>query len=562
MLGSVRGSGFGVPGSELGIAALFSIVLTVVLTWPQAWHLGSAVAAHHDPLFSMWRLAWIAHVLPTDPAHLFDANIFYPETGTLAYSDATLLQGLVGAPLLWAGLSPVLVYNLLLFVGFAGSGLAMFVLARSLTGFLAPSLVGAATFLMAPYRIEHFMHLELQWTMWMPLAFWAMHRTFDRPSWRAGALVGVFLWLQVLSCVYYGVFLAIAAGVFAAALVVTRPREAARAVPWIVLGGVLAAVLSLPYALPYLGVADTVGHRPLETIREYSARPASYLASPPQNWLWGWTADRWGSAELRLFPGIVACMLAGAGLFAPARRIVVLYFLVAGVAVTLSFGLNAPLYEWLVARLGVLQGLRAPSRFAIVGMSALAVLAALGVQTIVAAMRARADIDSASSKLRRGGVVTACALMLLLVEYGNTGMLLARVPPTPAEAYSVYQAALALGPGVALDLPLPPLHALPGREPHYAFWSIGTWLRRVNGYSGYYPPSYMQTATRIEAFPDAASLAHLRRLEVRYVIVHETPLGGDAYRSLLIRMTDTAGLRPHGAFRDPEGEAALFVLEP
>ena len=31
--------------------------------------------------FSMWRLAWIAHALATDPRHLFDANIFHPAKG-------------------------------------------------------------------------------------------------------------------------------------------------------------------------------------------------------------------------------------------------------------------------------------------------------------------------------------------------------------------------------------------------------------------------------------------------------------------------------------------------
>ena len=69
---------------------------------------------------------------PRTRVHLFDANIFHPETGTLAYSDATLLQGLIGAPLLWVGVSPVLVYNLLLLTGIAGSGVGMFVLARAI----------------------------------------------------------------------------------------------------------------------------------------------------------------------------------------------------------------------------------------------------------------------------------------------------------------------------------------------------------------------------------------------------------------------------------------------
>src|SRR5262245_53548101 len=85
------------------------LLLTVVFTWPQAIHWLS-VPDFMDTYFSMWRLAWIAHQLPLDPQHLFDANIFYPLKHTLAYSDAVLLEGLIGAPLLWAGVPAVVVY--------------------------------------------------------------------------------------------------------------------------------------------------------------------------------------------------------------------------------------------------------------------------------------------------------------------------------------------------------------------------------------------------------------------------------------------------------------------
>ena len=554
---SVQGSLFTVPRSELGVAAVFSVALAVLLTWPQALSLGTAVSAHGDPFFSIWRIAWIAHSLVSDPSHLFDANIFHPETGTLAYSDATLLQGVLAAPVLWARLPPVLVYNLLLLAGIAGSGAAMFVLARSVTGSLLPSLVASAIFELAPYRIEHFMHLELQWTMWMPLTFWAILLTVDAPSWKRGALAGLFLWLQILSCVYYGVFLGLAAGACVAALALVRPWATLRALPWLALGAALAVALSLPYALQYLGVSDTVGSRPLEAIRQYSATPASYLASPPENWLWGWTADRWGAPELRLFPGTLACLLAVAGLFARPRFLVLAFAAVTAVAVVLSLGLNTPVYAWIVDRFDALQGLRAPARFAILAVASMAVLSALGVQVVLSGL-ARPD----SMKLSRDGLFATVVLALLLVEYQNTGMVLTRVAPAPGAPLNVYVAAQAMGSGAMLELPLPALDALPGREPVYSYWSVGTWHRRINGYSGYYPPSFVQTVERLESFPDTASLAHLRTLGVRFVVVHRTDLKPDAYGSLLLRMTNHPGITPRGLFRDPEGDAALFVLEP
>src|SRR5207302_1060757 len=129
--------------------------------------------------------------------HLFDGNIFYPHARTLAYSDATLLQGALAAPWLLARVNPVLVYNLLLLLGIVSSGLGMFVLVKHLTGNVDAALVSAAIFTLVPYRVEHFMHLELQWTVWMPLALWAVHRLFETGSIRDGVLVGVLLCLQV-----------------------------------------------------------------------------------------------------------------------------------------------------------------------------------------------------------------------------------------------------------------------------------------------------------------------------------------------------------------------------
>ena len=50
-----------------------------------------------------WVLGWVAHQLPHAPAHIFDANIFYPERNTLAYSETLLVPGLLAAPLHWLG---------------------------------------------------------------------------------------------------------------------------------------------------------------------------------------------------------------------------------------------------------------------------------------------------------------------------------------------------------------------------------------------------------------------------------------------------------------------------
>jgi hypothetical protein len=538
---------------ETLLAGAAIVVLTLFVTWPQGLYLGTRVAVHDDSYFSMWRLAWIAHALATDPRHLFDANIFHPAKGTLAFSDAMLVEGLLGAPLLWADISPIVVYNLLLLGGIAASGLAMFVLARDVTGAMAPAFVAAAIFTMAPYRIEHFMHLELQWAMWMPLTFWAFHRAIDEGAWRYGVLGGVFLWLQVVSSVYYGVFLAITTAVFVVLLLASAPRRARAALPGLVGGALVAAVLTIPYALPYLTNARALGPRSPEAVAAFSATPLDYLVSPPQNWLWGWTAAGGNGAERNLFPGALAIALAAAAAGFRPRRLVFVYAAIAALSIELSFGLNGHVYSWLFDHVGALQGFRAPARFAVIACCAIAMLAAFGSHVLFR------RLSAAGAGLAQGAV--ALTVILLAIEYRNTGMILTDLTYDPPSVHNVYRTVRALAPGAVVELPLPALDKLPGLEVHYAFASIGHWYPLVNGYSGYYPPEYSQTVNRMENFPDDRSIAHLRNIGVRYLIVHPERYADDSYATLIERMAERPELRPYGTFPAGEGNAELFVLE-
>src|SRR3954467_11861444 len=161
-----------------------------------------------------------------------------------------LFEGLVAAPLLRAATTPVLVSHLLFFAAIVSSGAGMFVLVRYLTRDDSAALVSAVIFTLAPYRIEHFIHLELQWTVWMPLTLWALHRTVDEGTFKFGLLTGLFLWLQMISCVYYGAYLGGIAAALAVMLLATRPDATRRAIGPLCAGALVAVVLTLPYALP------------------------------------------------------------------------------------------------------------------------------------------------------------------------------------------------------------------------------------------------------------------------------------------------------------------------
>ena len=539
---------------EMAGAAVAIFAMTIFVTWPQALHMGSSVAAHQDPEFSIWRLAWIAHALVSDPRRLFSANIFYPAPGTLTYSDATLFEGFIAAPLFWAHVSPFLIYNLLLLGGFAASGVAVFVLARHLTGAFLPALIAAAVFTMAPYRIEHFMHLELQWAMWIPLTFFALHRVLETAGAqrrRYGLLTGLCLWLQVVSCVYYGVFLTMAVGMFLLVMAIWRPREVVAAAPALILGGVLLAFLTAPYLWAYVRTAQAMGLRDITEIATYSGRLSSYFAAPGQNWLRGTTVL---APEVNLFLGWTAMALALAALAHRSRSVTVTYVAIASFSVVASLGMNTPVYARFVRAIPGLQGLRAPSRFSIVVCCAVAVLAAFGAQVVFEKLRSRLT--------RWHAMVLPALLLLLCVEYANTGMNLMDLSRWAAAQPTVYRAMSSAGPGAVAELPMPTPDTLPGQDTDYELFSLEHWHPLVNGYSGYYPPAYVRTLALMRSFPDEASIERLQALGVRYVIVHcaffKTQ---DSCGRLLSRMGARSELSPYGKFTDAEGPAYLFVLK-
>ena len=76
--------------------------MAVAHSWPLASDLGHLTRLdNNDAQLNTFVIAWNAHILPRDPLHLFDANIFYPEKRTLAYSETMAVQSAMAAPVFW-----------------------------------------------------------------------------------------------------------------------------------------------------------------------------------------------------------------------------------------------------------------------------------------------------------------------------------------------------------------------------------------------------------------------------------------------------------------------------
>jgi hypothetical protein len=482
--------------------AVASSALTVALLWPQVRQLGS-VSDLGDPLFSIWRLAWVNHQLLRDPSSLFDANQFHPERLTLTYSDAMIVPALMTAPLFWFGIHPVMIYNLLLLASFALSGVSMFLLARALTGRVDAGLIAATLFALYPYRFEHYSHLELLMTMWMPLALWGLHRTLASGRVRDGLWTGLAFVLQSLSSLYYGCFLAVYMTVVGGALWLGRgrPRQPVRA---LAAGALLAAVLIAPVAAQYIASRPMMGARDAGTIQFYSAVGSDYLQPNYRSRLY----QRWsegGIPERELFPRVMPVVLAGVALWPPLSTARIAYTLAFVVAVDGSFGFNGPTFTSLHALLPPFQGLRVPARFSVFAGLSLTILAAFGAMRVF-------------ERWPRRQTMLAATMLTLAVGEALPVLPLQPVWKAPPPIYD--SIAGREPPAVLAEFPMPPNVYRSDFDARYLYFSTFHWQHLVNGNSGFFPPSYFELLANENDFPNEAALQYLRSRHVEYLTIH------------------------------------------
>ena len=526
-------------GAVAAVLAFFA-ACAIVVTWPQARVFGTQAVRHQDVYFNLWRLKWFAHALPRQPLGLFDTNVFYPELRTFALSDAMLIEDIVAAPLIWLGVRDMLVHNLLIFGAIVASGGAAFLLTWRLTRSRGAGLVAGLVFALAPYRIEHIMHMELQWAMWSPLALLALHYTIETGRMRWGIATGLFTALQMLSCVYYGVYLGTVLIVCGGLLLVaTRAAAFDRSLRPLAAGMLLAAVVCGAYAVPYLRVRAATGERPTSEFAAFSAKPSSYVVATPDNRLYG--ERRPVGPERHLFPGLVAIGLALIGLLLrPPSRWQVVALIALVFAFEMSLGAGGYSYSFLYAHVSVFRGFRASARFAIFVLLFLGMLAGYGYAALV---------SQASRPVRV--VVFGVIACLILAEY--------RVSPAlteyPRAAPDVYRFIKTLPRGVVAEVPFASPSQLPGDDPYYEYGSSFHFFPLVNGYSGVYPRSYLSRASVMQEFPNEASIEQLRRDGVAYVVVHEAGLKDSTITDSLARSAHFSKL---GSFHDDSGPTQVL----
>lgn len=516
--------------------------LAVIHTWPLATnpaHLSRVDNA--DMVLNAWAIAWDAHQMPRDPVHLFDANIFYPERHTLGYSEAMPVQGVMAMPVLAAGGSPILAYNLVLLGGFALTGWAFWLLVLRWTGSVPAAYVSGSLAAFNSHVLVRLPHLQTQHAEFVALALFALDALVTRRRVRQALLLGVAFALQALTSIYLMVFtcwmLAFATAGRAGEWLRWDRR---RFVTLLTLAAAVAALCLAPYLLAYWEIHRLTGfERSIDDARRWSGTWMDYLSTGSRLYFPLFAERYFNRTVTCTFPGFTALVLAAVAL---ARRDTcrdprVRMCAVAAVGcAAAAMAPQTPFFPALYTIIPLFRIVRVNAHLGQIVLLMLAVVAGFGALVL---LRDR----------RRGSRMAIAVALVVLV---NAEALRAPLDYEPFGSIPrVYDVLAREKHAVVVEFPLYEPSLFFGNVP-YMLASTRYWHPLLNGYSGFRPGSYDETFAAAKDFPGASALVALKARGVTHVIVHRSRFSAD----LASRLTRIASLEPIA----DDGDIVIYAL--
>ncbi|MBI3120475.1 MAG: hypothetical protein HYZ08_02545 [Candidatus Kerfeldbacteria bacterium] len=525
------------------------VAVTLSFFWFLLPVIGSATF-DRDNLLVNWMLAWDMHAITHFPLKLLDANIFFPHSHTLLYSELLLSQSILALPIYLVSKNSLLAYNIWILLSYILAALGAYLLAYYYTKHSYASWIAGLIFGFATYRIISIHHFQNLSIFWIPFAVLCWQKYFDTSK-RRYLVATVLLFVgQAWASWYNGAFL----GFFLLYLLCWHfktVRENFRT--WmndLLLGAILTAILIGPFAIAYMQfrASQNATYSLGETIL-YSADLGGYLLPSPFSipariiaWV-GITKERWleninflGTAPLLFLLYFVAI-----------RRIKILdrayrmYLWGISLFALLSFGpalhlfdktLKVPLPFLAIHAIPIFQFIRVPSRMAILVLLCLAMVTAYMIRSI--------HIQRAWLRI---GLAVILPVSILLDGYDATiqDHLLKNIHCP--EIYTDVKTTTSVRAIVEL-----PLRADPFETAEYMFDSRCHLKPIFNGYSGYLPSDYAFVSSVISAFPDPVSVDYLSSLGISHAVVHlDLVKNSEEFRSAIQRNPELSIVSEQGS---------------
>lgn len=517
------------------LSFFYFVGTTIYITYPLIFHLTDYISGVGDELLITWILNWNIHAIFTNPLHIFDANIFYPYSNTLAFSDAFFTSTLfVLLPTLFLG-EPVAAYNSNLLFTFVTLGFFTYLFVYYLTKNHLPSLVSGTLVAFSTFTVTKIMHPQVIGVQWVPLSLLFFLLFLKKNQIKYFAISMFFFVLQTANSFLPGYFLAFCfASIIGFRLFKKEDISlflSRKVISIFCITGFVIFLLSYPYlqvsaAFDYVrDIRDTIhfANRP-----EYTFYPSDKTRLAPV--FFAMYKDNTGPYFYEGYLGGVLFLGGIVSLWYVFIRkqyipYTVLFSWIALSSFILSLG---PALQWggKVIKLPFIiplpyalfyflipgfKGLRNSSRWEMLAVFALSVLIGLVLTKLL-------------HKKKNSVRIVICFLLCFFVLLEFSPYTFKKVL-VKNEFPSVYAFIQQLPKGTSIiELPIynwnmP--HA--GNEFFRMYYSTLHFKPMVNGASGFSPiPWQKQTYTFATSFPNKETIEYLKRIGVDYIVIHKT----------------------------------------
>ncbi len=541
------------------------------MTYPLLLQFGRAIPGDgFDGWQNYWNLWWVRKaLLELGTTPYFTSLLYYPSGVSLAFQTMNLFNSLVSLPIsLLAGLLPA--YNAIAFFSFVAGAFGAYLLARDALGrsgwrarwTVWPAFAAGCIYAFAPFHFAHLLgHMQVFSLEWLPFAALSLLRGLDRLDRPAGNLgeaaraalpAALFLILTGLCDWYFAYYMAL----FTALLALYRllgGRLRGRHILFLTLSWSGFLLILSPIWLPMLREAGVASYMVPEAAqaRSLSADLLAFVTPSEFHPLWGKAVGAFAGhftstiSERTIFAGFVPLALGLLAALRLGRRsrfwwIAALAFALCALGPVLHIAGQPSLpmpYALLYQYVPFARIARSISRFDVMVMLSLSVLAALGLGILLKSLR-----------LRRPALLGLTASALICFEFLSAPYPFS-TPDTPA-----FYEDLAAEPGAFAVLNLPMNWDRPGYLLYQTTHQrplIAGYITRDDPRTLVYRMPVLQEFRALGAdilCPDISQLGPsvLAWLNVRYVILDRYKMPSGAEREVTTALAEQifAGVAP------------------
>ena len=554
---------------ELVLAVAIYLGFACYLTWPLVTNLTHSIyGAPGDPYgtISFYRELVAHHLNPFLPGTI--SQLSAPEGQPIPWPlDLASAPEVLAWYLLTVFFGAISAYGLYTLAGYTLTGVVTFLFARRLTSNTWAALIAGWAYAFYPFAVINGQgHLDFVHGWVLVLAIWRMVELLWYPTRRNGLLAGLAVVLAMWWSPYFILFAVVAyVTVAVATLVIAWFDGAIRAtlLPQAITASIVTVFSGLLAILSSAGATEGIGVR-TRSVRDlyvYAARPLQYLLPDAQSPLFGGVTRHYlethtygsGPVEDTLYVGAIVLLLAlvataayGLRRLSPAlgRAVLVLALVALAAAVTSMppevriAGQKIPFPSHFISQ--VTETWRVYSRFVIVVMLGLSVLAAVGLDVLTRKRRPWVKV----------GIMSLATIVIPLDLWAHQSGHV-----TTLSTPNIYRTLARQPMGAVAEYPL----GTPGFNAYSDMFYQGAYNKPL--LNGYLEGSFQELrAFSLADLANPSTAPRLATLGVRYVLVDLTPPGSPSAVGWSSPATPGAGF--HLIAQEPYADLYVVTARP